>query len=122
VEEGIGVLQQARELWQAHPSIFVRAEFFEFYLADAFSSFGHPRWAETRSINERFLEKAQESALTASPGTISASPTGRPAPAIEPRTPPRRPWRSWNSGAAQTNKIYADFCLEMQKSGVMAKN
>jgi len=122
VEEGIGVLHQARELWQTHPSIFVRDEFFEFYLADAFSSFEHPRWAEAAEHYERFLEKAQESALTAFAWNNLSIAYRKTGSCDRARNAATKALTIMTFGAAQTNKVYADFCLEMQKSGVMAKN
>jgi len=44
------------------------------------------------------------------------------APAIRASNAATKALAIMEFGAAQTNKIYADFCLEMQKSGVMAKN
>lgn len=122
VEEGIGVLQQARQVSRTYPSVFVRDEFFEFYLADAFSSFDRPRWAEAAEHYERFLEKAQESTLTAFAWNNLSVAYRKTGACDRAQGAATKALAIMKFGAAQNNRRYADFCLEMQKSGVMAKN
>jgi len=119
VEAGMATLKEARALLKDHPTPFVRDEFFDFYLADGAQSFVRPRWDETAGHYQRFLEKAEGSALAAFAWnnlSIAYRKTGACDRALEAAD---KALAIMKFGAAEDNKRKAHFCVETQKSGVM---
>lgn len=123
IEKGINTLKKARELLQVQPSPFVRDESYDFYLAAAVSDLSRPRWKEVAEHYNRFIERSQDQqslvyAFAWNNGSVAYRNLGECDKAKEAA---ERALKVTKFGAAESNKRYAEFCLEMQKIGLMTK-
>jgi tetratricopeptide (TPR) repeat protein len=121
IEKGISDLKKARERLQAHPSLFVRDENYDFYLASAISDLSKPRWEEVAKHYIRFIERSQESLVYAFAWNNLSIAYRHFGQCLKAKEAADRALKVMKFGAAQTSKRYAEFCLEMQKMGMMAK-
>ena len=121
IEKGISVLMEARELSRTQPSPFVRDEYYEIYLASAIEDLSQPRWAEVAEHYQRFIERTQASAMSAFAwGNLSMAYT-KLGECDKAKEAADKALAIMKFGAAQWNKRYAEFCLEVQKMGLIAK-
>jgi tetratricopeptide (TPR) repeat protein len=124
IEKGIRVLKQARELLQRQPSRFVRDEHYDFYLAAAIANLSRPRWKEVTEHYRRFIERSQESqesviyAFAWNNASIAYRELGECDKAKEAA---EKALKVMKFGAAESNKRYAEFCIEIQKMGLLVK-
>jgi tetratricopeptide (TPR) repeat protein len=98
----------------------VRDEFFDFYLAEAYSNMKRPRWQEAATHYERFLEKAEPCTMTAFAWNNVSIAYRRLGACDRAREAAGKALDFMKFGAAEQNKRYADFCLEMQDGGATA--
>lgn len=122
IEKGIGTLKKSRELLQPHASPFIRDENYDFYLAFAISDLNQPRWKEVAEYYRRFIERSQESfvyALGWNNLSVAYRNLGECDKANEAA---EKALKVTKFGAAEWNKRFAGFCIEMQKIGLMAKS
>lgn len=121
IDKGIAVLKRARELLQKAPSPFVRDENYDFYLASAYADLSRPRWKEVAEHYRRFIERADRSVVHAF-ALNNASIAYRELGACDKaKEAAEQALQVAKFGAAEQNKRYAEFCLELQKMGLMVK-
>ena len=121
IEKGIDVLKKSRELFQKEPSPFVHDENYDFLIADAIATLSKPRWKEVAEHYRRFTEKPQASfayAFAWNNASIAYKELGECDKAKEAA---EKALKVMKFGAAESNKRYAEFCIEMQKMGLMVK-
>lgn len=121
IEKGISVLKNTRELLQRNPSLFIRDENYDFYLPSAISDLSQPRWKEVAEHYRRFIERSQESfvyALAWNNLSVAYRNLGECDKAKEAA---EKALKVTKFGAAEWNKRFAEFCIEMQKMGLVAK-
>jgi tetratricopeptide (TPR) repeat protein len=116
VGKGIGVLKKARELLRTQPSPFVRDEHFDFYLAGAIADLSQPRWQEVAEHYQRFIGSSQKSAIYAFAWSNVSMAYRKLEECDKAREAAEKALAVMEFGAAQWNKRYAEFCLEMQKT------
>ncbi len=117
IEEGIKLLKRIR----AQSGLEAADAIYDFYLAGAVSDLTAPRWEEVAEYYERFIEKS-------SPSTIYAFALNNVSIAYKhlgacdkAKDAADRALQVMQFGAAESNRRYAEFCLEMQKIGLLAK-
>ena len=121
IEKGIIVLNKARELLRTQPSPFVRDEYFDFHLADAIGGLSQPRWNEVAEHYQRFIEKSQESVMYAFAWNNLSIAYMKLGECQKAKEAAEKALAVMKFGAAQWNKRYAEFCLEMQKMDLIAR-
>lgn len=122
IEKGISTLKKSRELLQAQPGPFVRDENYEFTLAWSISELSRPRWKEVTEHYGRFIEGSQDQqsviyAFAWNNVSIAYRHLGQCDKAKEAA---EKASKVTKFGAAEWNKRFAEFCIEMQKMGLMA--
>ena len=122
IEKGIGDLKKARELLQANPSKFLTDEAFDFYLADAISNLSRPRWDEVVGYYSRFLERTPPPTLRAYAADRLSTAYRRMGECQKAKEYAESALKSMNFGSGQFNLRMAEFCIEMQKMGIVAAN
>jgi tetratricopeptide (TPR) repeat protein len=121
IQAGIRVLKDARALNRTHPSPFLSDEEFEFTLASALADLSRPPWAQVVEHYRKFIESAKDSenlAFAWNNISIAYREQGDCARAKEAA---EKALAIMKFGAAQSNRRSAEFCLEMQKTGMRAK-
>ena len=123
VEKGIGILKKARDLLQAQPSPFVRDESYDFYLASAVSDLNRPRWKEVAEHYHQFIVKSQnqQSLVYAFAWNNSSIAYRNLGECDKAKEAAETALRVTKFGAAEWNRRFAEFCIEMQKMGLVAK-
>ncbi len=119
IEQGIAILNRARGLLRARPGPFLRDEQFEFYLAGASSELSRPRWQDVAEHYERFIEKSQDSVVRAYALNNASIAYTKLGECDKAKDAAEKALAVMKFGAAEFNKRYAEFCLEMQKSGLI---
>jgi len=120
LEKGIALLNEARELLRKNPSPFVRDEYFDFYLAGALEDLSEPRWKEVAEHDERFLEINQEPFTRGIAWNQAARAYMKLGDCARAKADAEKALEVMKSGPAQETRRYAEFCLEMQKMGLIA--
>jgi len=123
VEKGIVTLKKARELLKLAPSPFVRDESYDFYLASAISDLSRPRWQEVAEHYNRFIERSQDQGSLAyafawNNLSVAYRNLGECDKAKESA---EKALKVTKFGAAEWNRRFGEFCIEVQKMGLMAK-
>lgn len=124
VEKGINIIRKAQELAKTYPYRFVRDADYDFQIAWAVSQLQKPRWEEMAEHYRRFIEQSEESKESMSYAfawnnvSIAYRQLGECDKAKEAA---ERALKVTKFGAAQWNKRFAEFCIEMQKMGLMTK-
>ncbi|PYT33422.1 MAG: hypothetical protein DMF52_15685 [Acidobacteria bacterium] len=121
IEKGISILKTTQELSRTQPSPFARDESYEFQLAVAISDLSQPRWQEVAEHYLRFIEKSPESVTYAFAWNNVSIAYRRLGECDKAKEAAEKALAVTKFGAAQWNKRYAEFCLEMQKAGLIAK-
>jgi len=121
IEKGIGILKEARELLRTQPSPFVRDEYYEIYLASAIEDLSQPRWTEVADHYQRFIERSQASAMHAFALSNVSMAYTKLGECDKAKEAAEKALAVMKFGAAQWNKRHAEFCLEVQKMGLIAK-
>ncbi len=123
VEKGISVLKEARVLSRAIPGPFVRDASYEFSLASAITGLSRPRWEEVIGHYQRYLETGPRESVTYAFALNNISLAyRRVGDCARAKEAAERALAVMKFGAAEWNKRYAEFCLEMQKSGLIARH
>lgn len=120
IEEGISSLKKAREMLRAYPSSFVRDENFDFYLAYAISDLSRPRWEEVIDHYLRFIERFQDSAADGFAWNNLSAAYRHSGQCLKAKEAAEK--AKGKFGGAQFNLRLAEFCIEMQKMGIMAQD
>ena len=121
IEQGIGVLTQARDLFHKYPGPFGSDASYEFSVATAIMSLSRPRWEDVIEHYKRYLETGpKDSVLYAYALNNLSLAYRRAGDCSKARESAEKALTVMKFGAAQTNKRYAEFCLEMQKTGLIA--
>lgn len=121
IEKGIGTLKKARELLLTHPSPFTRDENYDFYLAFAISDLSQPRWKEVAEHYRLFIEKSQKSFVYALGWNNLSVAYRNLGECDKAKEAAEKAIGVTKFGAAEWNKRFAQFCIEMQKMDLMAK-
>ena len=121
IEKGISILKTTQELSRTQPSPFARDESYEFQLAAAISDLSQPRWQEVAEHYQRFIEKSPESVTSAFAWNNVSIAYRKLGECDKAKEAAEKALAVTKFGAAQWNKRYAEFCLEMQKVGLIAK-
>ncbi len=121
IEKGISVFKQARELFQTQPSPFIRDEYYDFYLAGAIADLSHPRWKEVAEHYQRFIERSQESVAYAFAWNNASIAYRQLGECDKAKEVAEKALKVTKFGAAEWNKRYAEFCIEMQKMALKIK-
>ncbi len=121
IQKGISVVRKAKDLAKTYPNRFARDADYDFEIASAISHLRKPRWEEVVEHYLRFIEQSEKSVVYAFAwNNISIAyrhlgECGKAKEAAE------NALKITKFGAAESNKRYAEFCIEMQKMGLMAK-
>ena len=116
VERGIAILQRAREQARTSPSMFVHDVQFDFDVAQAIAGMQQPRWPEVIEHYERYIQEAPPGTKTYAFALNNVSVAYRRAgDCARARESAEKALTVMKFGAAEMNKRYSDFCLEMQK-------
>lgn len=123
LERGIALLKQAQEQSRTNPSLFISDAAVEFDIAMALSSMSRPRWSEVIEHYQRYLETAAQGTTTYAFALNNISVAYRRAgDCTRARESAEKALTVMKFGAAESNKRYAEFCLEMQKTTAIAKH
>jgi len=121
IERGIGVLKEAREISRAIPDPFVGEDSYEFSLAEAFTGLSQPRWKDVIAHYQRYLEIGPKESVNYAYALNNISLAyRRVGDCARARESAEKALALMKFGMAEWNKRYADACLEMQKSGLVA--
>lgn len=121
IEKGIADLKKARALLQENPSPFVRDEIYDFYLGDAVTDLTQPRWNEAVAYYTRFLDRAPPSTVYAFAANNLSIAYRRMGQCLKAKETADKALATMKFGMAQFNKRMAEFCIEMQKMGIIAE-
>ena len=119
IEQGIALLKQTREEALERPTPFAHDANFGFYLATATSNLSKPRWDEIAEYYRQFIVQSTPSvayAFALNNASIAYKELGECQKAKETA---EQALQVMNFGAAESNKRYAELCLEMQKMGLI---
>jgi tetratricopeptide (TPR) repeat protein len=120
IEKGIGDLKKARDMLQANPSKFLTEEALDFYLADAVSGLSRPRWDEVVGYYSRFLERTPPSTVYVYAADRLSVAYRRMGQCIKAKESADNAIKYMKLDSAQLNRRMAEFCIEMQKMGIVA--
>lgn len=120
VEEGVANLKKARETLRVSSSLFVRDENLDFYLAYAISDLSRPRWDEVIHHYLGFIERSQDSAAYSSAWNNLSDAYRHAGQCVKAKEAAEK--AKGKFGGAQFNLRLAEFCIEMQKMGIMAQD
>ncbi|HQY58912.1 MAG: hypothetical protein KA240_02205 [Nitrospira sp.] len=121
IEDGIRVLKQARGMTQGPFESAAGNAMYDFYLAGALAGLTHPRWREVAEHYERFIAQSSPSTAYAfALNNVSIAYTHLGA-CDKARDAAKQALVVMSFGAAESNKRHAEFCLEMQHMGLLAK-
>ena len=122
IEQGISLLRQGREQSLERPTPFLHDANFAFYLAGATSSLSRPRWNEVAEYYRQFVEQSTEQSLAYAFALNNASIAYKELGECEKaKAFADQALTVMKFGAAESNKRYAELCIEMQKMGLIAK-
>jgi tetratricopeptide (TPR) repeat protein len=120
IEQGIAVIRNAQKLASIQPDPYNEPGIYDFQLAYAMASLAHPRWNEVVQHYTRFIEQAEKKntsyAFAWSNLSIAHRHLGQCAKAKEAA---ENALRIMAFGAARLHLRGAEFCIEMQKLGIM---
>jgi tetratricopeptide (TPR) repeat protein len=121
IDQGIGILTQARDLFRKYPGPFGNDASYEFSVATAIMSMTRPRWGEVIEHYQRYLEAGPRGSVLYAFALNNISVAYRRAgDCTKAKESAEKALTVMKFGAAQSNKRYAEFCLEMKKSGLIA--
>ena len=121
IEKGIDLIRKAKELAKTQINPYISEALYDFYIAWGVSELSQPRWKEVVEHYLRFIEQSEKYtpyAFAWNNVSIAYRHLGQCAKAKEAA---ENALKVMKFGAAQSNKRYAEFCLEMQKMGTMEK-
>jgi tetratricopeptide (TPR) repeat protein len=120
IEKGVVDLKKARELLQTSPSKFLTDEALGFYLGNAVSELSRPRWDEVVGYYSRYIERTPPSTARAYAADALSVAYRRMGECRKAKESAENALKYMEFGSAQFNKRMADFCIEMQKMGIVA--
>ncbi len=88
-------------------------------LAGASCELSRPRWQDVAEHYERFIEKSQDSVVRAYALNNASIAYTKLGECDKAKDAAEKALAVMKFGAAEFNKRYAEFCLEMQKSGLI---
>jgi tetratricopeptide (TPR) repeat protein len=120
IETGIQHIQRALEALQRTPDPLVKAAEYEFNLAFSISTLSKPRWDEVIVHYERYINSGSEESVAFAWNNLSVAyrHIGDCGKALEGAD---GALGVAEFGAARRNKRAAEFCLEMEKLGMISK-
>ena len=119
IEAGIRLLYRAKELSKTHPNPYALPRHYDFQLAWGLSQLSQPRSKEVVEHYLSFLEQSEESipyAYAWNNVSIAYRQLGQCEKAKEAA---QNALSVMEFGNAESNKRYAEFCIEMQKMGTL---
>ena len=121
IERGITLLRKAKELSKTHSNPYACEMHYNFQIAWGIGELSQPSWDEVVEHYLRFIERSEESipyAYAWNNLSIAYRKLGQCAKAKEAA---ENALEVMTYPAAESNKRYAEFCIEMQKMGMMGE-
>lgn len=121
IEKGIDLVRKAKDLSKTYPNPFAREADYDFDIAWGTSQLSRPRWKEVVENYLRFIEHSEESTPFAFAWNNVSIAYRHLDQCDKAKEAAENALKVMKFGAAQSNKRYAEFCLEMQKMGILEK-
>jgi len=119
IEEGIGLLLKAKRLSKTHPNPYAREMHYDFQIAWGIAKLSKPRWDEVVEHYVRFIEQSEESIPYAYAWNNVSIAYRKLGQCGEAKEAAENALKVMTFSEAESNKRYAEFCIEMQKMGIM---
>lgn len=119
IERGISLLRKAKRLSKTHPNPYALEMHYDFEIAWGIAQLSQPRWDEVVEHYSRFIDQAEASTVYAyawNNVSIAYRKLGQCGKAKEAA---ENASEVVTFSAAESNKRYAEFCIEMQKMGIL---
>jgi len=122
IEQGIRFIREAQKLSNTHPDPYNNPGMYDFQLAHAIASLSKPRWAEVVQQYTRFIEQAKEKNTSYAFAWNNLSIAYRHLGECDKaKQAAENALKVMRFGAALSHRRGAEFCIEMQKLGMMGK-
>lgn len=121
IEKGIHLLRKAKELAKTNPTPFAREADYDFQIAYSIAELSQPRWQEVVEYYLRYIELSEESVPYAFAWTNLSIAYRSLGECTRAKAAAEKALKVMKFPAAQSQKRYAEFCLEMQRAGLMGK-
>lgn len=118
IEQGIELTEKIQKLAKAQPDRFKRPASYDFQIAWAISELSEPRWKEVVEHYLKYLISAEESLEYAFAWNNASVAYRHLGLCKDARDAAENALKITTFGAAESNKTYAEFCLEMKKLGL----